>query len=168
MEGMSQTLPAIEVKTPAKVMSRFGISEDHFSRGLKTLNLILAAEMPSLKPREIFRSSLTNNGCVNYILYKSVITDRFMIQGMNTSKKNKKTSSSALNTLSTKTSFFDDKETGLISSHASTRTEDLLAEIMEVENVFSKTKCAGCGTKKPGVPEEDVIQKKTTGVNGCF
>ena len=31
---------------------------------------------------------------------------------------------------------------------------------MEVENIFAKTKCAGCGTKKPNIPEEDIIQKK--------
>jgi hypothetical protein len=79
---------------------------------------------------------------------------------LTTSKISQEPADSYLHTLSTKTSFFDDKETGLVSSHASTRTEDLLAEIMEVENIFAKTRCAGCGTKKPRVPEEDVLQKK--------
>ena len=57
------------------------------------------------------------------------------------------------------TSFFQNEVSGDMASYTPSKLDDLLTELIQVENAFSKIKCQACGTAKPDLPEEDVIQR---------
>jgi hypothetical protein len=198
MDNLRQNMSASSMITPKKIEENLGLPPDYFNHGPRILRLIIGAEFPSLKPRELFRGAVSSKGPIGYILYKSIVNEGYILEGMrvhspeSTPMIEKARKAALMATMETSslqpeeaskpplppptmpkanlpkrveldtnkhTSFFQNEISGDMASYTPSKLDDLLTELIQVENAFSKIKCQACGTAKPDLPEEDVIQR---------